>query len=301
MKNQKKENNNNSTNNTNINYNKYNRNQNNEERNKNNRFRDVSPLPNTKLRLNTDRKNVETNYIRIKYNILLNNYEKLQEQIDILKNKNPYQKEIEKLINELNEKDAKLKKLIKDNSHNYNYNNNEDCVLKLEKENKELKEKISKLENSICRNPRDSLNIKLSNIKDFSSEKNKVEEAIIKLKEKLNDDLKKSINDILSFKEREIEIYKENQERLNIYDTFASGNYISDEEKSGRNNNNDNLDNIIKKNFQTRGRTIKEKVIKEIKNITLQPGQTIKPKTVTKRKLKPSTTIVKNEDGIYKL
>ena len=102
------ENNNNSTNNTNINYNKYNRNQNNEERNKNNRFRDVSPLPNTKLRLNTDRKNVETNYIRIKYNILLNNYEKLQEQIDILKNKNPYQKEIEKLINELNEKDTKL-------------------------------------------------------------------------------------------------------------------------------------------------------------------------------------------------
>ena len=210
------ENNNNSTNNTNINYNKYNRNQNNEERNKNNRFRDVSPLPNTKLRLNTDRKNVETNYIRIKYNILLNNYEKLQEQIDILKNKNPYQKEIEKLINELNEKDTKLKKLIKDNSHNYNYNNNEDSVLKLEKENKELKEKISKLENSICRNPRDSLNIKLSNIKDFSSEKNKVEEAIIKLKEKLNDDLKKSINDILSFKEREIEIYKENQERLKI-------------------------------------------------------------------------------------
>ena len=96
------ENNNNSKNNTNINYNKYNKNQNNEERNKNNRFRDVSPLPNTKLRLNTDRKNVETNYIRIKYNILLNNYEKLQEQIDILKNKNLYQKEIEKLINELN-------------------------------------------------------------------------------------------------------------------------------------------------------------------------------------------------------
>ena len=85
--------------------------------------------------------------------------------------------------------------------------------------------------------------------------------------------------------------------RLNIYDTFASGNYISDEEKSGRNNNNDNLDNIIKKNFQTRGRIIKEKVIKEIKNITLQPGQTIKPRTVTKRKLKPNTTIIKNDDG----
>ena len=55
--------------------------------------------------------------------------------------------------------------------------------------------------------------------------------------------------------------------------------------------------NIINNNYQTKGRTIKEKIVKETKTITLQPGQTIKPKMLTKRKLKPNTIIVKNPDG----
>ena len=55
--------------------------------------------------------------------------------------------------------------------------------------------------------------------------------------------------------------------------------------------------NVINKNTQTKGTTIKEKIVKETKNITLEPGQIIKPKTITKRKLKPHTTIVNNNDG----
>ena len=54
---------------------------------------------------------------------------------------------------------------------------------------------------------------------------------------------------------------------------------------------------VINKNFQNKGKTIKEKIIKEVKNITLEPGETLKPKIITKKKLKPITTIVKNEDG----
>ena len=53
----------------------------------------------------------------------------------------------------------------------------------------------------------------------------------------------------------------------------------------------------INKNYISKGRIIKEKVVKETKTITLEPGQTIKPKIITKRKLKPNTAIVKNEDG----
>ena len=194
------------------------------ERN-NNKFRDVSPVPNTKLRLETDGNIKKDNsYMKLKYNILLKNYEKLENDFEVLKNKSedPNQKEVERLIKELNEKDIKLKKLIKANTLNNSNNsfnnneNNENLVKKLENENKELKEKLSQLENSICRNPRDSLNIKLSNIKDFSTEKNKVDEAINKLKEKLNDNLKHSLNDILSYKEREIENFKETQEKLKI-------------------------------------------------------------------------------------
>ena len=195
------------------------------ERNKN-KFRDVSPLPNTKLRLDTDNNvsNKDNSYMKLKYNILLKNYEKLENDIEVLKNKNddPNQKEVDRLIKELNEKDIKLKKLIKANTlnnsnHSFNSNDtNENVVKKLENENKELKEKLNQLEKSICRNPRDSLNIKLSNIKDFSTEKNLVDEAIQKLKEKLNDNSKNYLNDILSYKEREIENFKESQEKLKI-------------------------------------------------------------------------------------
>ena len=195
------------------------------ERNKN-KFRDVSPLPNTKLRLDTDNNvsNKDNSYMKLKYNILLKNYEKLENDIEVIKNKNddPNQKEVDRLIKELNEKDIKLKKLIKANTlnnsnHSFNSNDtNENVVKKLENENKELKEKLNQLEKSICRNPRDSLNIKLSNIKDFSTEKNLVDEAIQKLKEKLNDNSKNYLNDILSYKEREIENFKESQEKLKI-------------------------------------------------------------------------------------
>ena len=44
-------------------------------------------------------------------------------------------------------------------------------------------------------------------------------------------------------------------------------------------------------------KTLKEKIVNETKNLPLQPGQTIKPKIVTTRKLKPITNIVTNDDG----
>ena len=105
----------------------------------------------------------------------------------------------------------------------------------------------------------------------------------------------------------------------NVKNEEKSYNYDNKKfEKSPRNyykslKNNENNDNIgedeyneeengeniqvINKNFQNKGKTIKEKIIKEVKNITLEPGETLKPKIITKKKLKPITTIVKNEDG----
>ena len=105
----------------------------------------------------------------------------------------------------------------------------------------------------------------------------------------------------------------------NVKNEEKSYNYDNKKfEKSPRNyykslKNNENNDNIgedeyneeengeniqvINKNFQNKGKIIKEKIIKEVKNITLEPGETLKPKIITKKKLKPITTIVKNEDG----
>lgn len=60
-----------------------------------------------------------------------------------------------------------------------------------------------------------------------------------------------------------------------------------------------NFENVGRrnKNNKIRGRVIKEKVVKETKTITVEPGETIKPKTIGNRKLKPIKNIVKNEDG----
>jgi len=80
-----------------------------------------------------------------------------------------------------------------------------------------------------------------------------------------------------------------------IYNSsFSNINLFNEDNKDELFSSNSNYKN---RNVQTRGRTIKEKIVKEIKNITLQPGQNIKPKIITKRKLKPVTNIINNEDG----
>jgi hypothetical protein len=56
-------------------------------------------------------------------------------------------------------------------------------------------------------------------------------------------------------------------------------------------NNNENTNN------QIRTKTLTEKIVNETKNIALEPGQKIKPKTVTTRKLKPIIETITNEDG----
>ena len=80
----------------------------------------------------------------------------------------------------------------------------------------------------------------------------------------------------------------------NYDNSFSKLNFFNDDNKDESFLNRSNYKN---RNVQTRGRTIKEKIVKEIKNITLQPGQSIKPKIITKRKLKPVTNIIKNDDG----
>ena len=77
---------------------------------------------------------------------------------------------------------------------------------------------------------------------------------------------------------------------------FSNINFFNEDNKDELFSSNSNS-NYKNRNVQTRGRTIKEKIVKEIKNITLQPGQSIKPKIITKRKLKPVTNIIKNDDG----
>lgn len=111
------------------------------------------------------------------------------------------------------------------------------------------------------------------------------------------------LNDTNKTEEKKNKINSDNSEipkeikspRRKNYKSFSNFDCLSDDNDEDKIN--DDTTNVINKNFQTRGKTIKEKIVKETKTITLEPGQTIKSKMVTKRKLKPITTIVKNEDG----
>ena len=102
--------------------------------------------------------------------------------------------------------------------------------------------------------------------------------------------------------EQKPKIQKINVELNKVFDSpnknssFSNINFFSEDNKDELFNSN-SISNFKNRNVQTRGRTIKEKIVKEIKNITLQPGQSIKPKIITKRKLKPVTNIIKNDDG----
>ena len=76
---------------------------------------------------------------------------------------------------------------------------------------------------------------------------------------------------------------------------------ISDDDNYDEDEENAESINVTNKVYENNGRTIKEKIIKEVKTINLEPGETVKPKMITKKKLKPITTIVKNNDGTQSL
>ena len=71
--------------------------------------------------------------------------------------------------------------------------------------------------------------------------------------------------------------------------------YLEHKDNINKNNKEQIDENNHKKEIN--GKILKEKVVNETKTITLEPGQTIKPKVVKQRKLKPKTYIETNDDG----
>ena len=92
----------------------------------------------------------------------------------------------------------------------------------------------------------------------------------------------------------------------NKYKTFCKlnksiGEKIDENEDEKKyiidNKNNDINAKLLKSNYTNKKTITKNKVVKETQNIILKPGETFKPKSITKRQLKPHTTIVRNEFG----
>ena len=87
--------------------------------------------------------------------------------------------------------------------------------------------------------------------------------------------------------------------RRNNHNSLLNLSCFSDDRRKEKiiKNISSNNSTLKKANIQTRGSAVKEKIVNETKNITLEPGQIVKPKIISKRKLKPMINIVSNEDG----
>ena len=187
------------------------------------------------------------------------------------------------------------------NEENPNENNNNDKYKENKKNEKdELKNNLNMrdLENKINENRKFNINAPV----DENKEKR------INLFKKYNH------NNI----EKEAENKEQNQEQDNnntektpkyqsfrrrFFNSYKNANRFTEthnEEKETKDNIEKDEQKIIN-NYspkkQIRGKTLKEEVVNETKNLVLQPGQTVKPKTVSNRKLKPTTKIVTNDDG----
>ena len=111
---------------------------------------------------------------------------------------------------------------------------------------------------------------------------------------KINDKIQKTEKKINKFK---LETSREDIENKKFHNSSKPLNNFNNKNEEDNEKISKHASVINNNYITTRGRTIKEKIVKETKQITLEPGQTIKPKIITKRKLKPNTTIIKNEDG----
>ena len=206
---------------------------------------------------------------RNKYKMALKNNKSLELYLNTEKNKN-----------EINRKETEFKKeIIKDNKKE------EEINIKPQINNRHLTNKVyrNRFFNLTIPNNENKNNKNNSSEKDEDIKTNKKEEK----EEKEENDNKinlprfrrnffNSYKNVKNFKER----YKKEEENLK-----------NNEAKNNKEQNNDEQNN------QIRGKTLKEKVVNETKNLVLEPGKTIKPKIVTKRKLMPNVKIVTNEDG----
>ena len=214
---------------------------------------------------------------RSKYKMALRNNKSLELYLNAGKNKN-----------EINRKETEFKRdLFQDNKKE------EEIYIKPQINNRHLTNKVNRnrfFNVSIPKNEN-------KNNKNNSSEKN-VEIKVNKIEEK-NKDVDKD-TDKNEENKNKINLPKYRRNFFNSYKNVKNFKEKYKKEDDNLKNNiakNNNEQNNDNQNKQIKGKTLKETVVNEIKNLVLEPGKTIKPKIVTKRKLMPNTKMVTNEDG----
>ena len=214
---------------------------------------------------------------RSKYKMALRNNKSLELYLNAGKNKN-----------EINRKETEFKRdLFQDNKKE------EEIYIKPQINNRHLTNKV---------NRNRFFNISIPN-NENKNNKNNSSEKVVEIKVNTIEEKDKGVDKDTDKNEENKNKINLPKYRRNFFNSYKNVKNFKEKYKKeddnlknniAKNNNEQNNDN---QNNQIKGKTLKESVVNEIKNLVLEPGKTIKPKIVTKRKLMPNTKMVTNEDG----
>ena len=151
-------------------------------------------------------------------------YDLLEKEFNLIKNKenetwiktgeDQYMENLKNILKDKEEKVAQLFVLIKEKGQeNENIDNNESYlkmkVDELDKENQTLQDKINRYEKFLKNLESGEIDGNLKELRDSMTSKDKFNNAIEKLKNKITEEAKKNLNEIIKEKEKEIEKIKE--------------------------------------------------------------------------------------------
>ena len=176
------------------------------------------PEKEKEIKLKDETKDYENNIMKEQYEKLLEKFENLKRDYEILKENSSSSNDIEEIKKQINEKEERiiyLTKLAKENGIDPDEINLKEKYTSLENQKKELKKKVLNYEQIIKEKQGTVVDNKLKEFRDSISGKDKdaYSKLIENMKKNLDKETRQKLNEIIKEKEKEIKIFK-NEEKL---------------------------------------------------------------------------------------
>ena len=176
------------------------------------------PEKEKEIKLKDETKDYENNIMKEEYEKLLEKFENLKRDYEILKENSSSSNDIEEIKKQINEKEERiihLTKLAKENGIDPDEINLKEKYTSLENQKKELKKKVLNYEQIIKEKQGTVVDNKLKEFRDSISGKDKdaYSKLIENMKKNLDKETRQKLNEIIKEKEKEIKIFK-NEEKL---------------------------------------------------------------------------------------
>ena len=190
----------------------------NEKENEKKSSGNTPPEKEKEIKLKDETKDNENNIMKEQYEKLLEKFENLKRDYEILKENSSSSNDIEEIKKQINEKEERiiyLTKLAKENGIDPDEINLKEKYTSLENQKKELKKKVLNYEQIIKEKQGIVVDNKLKEFRDSISGKDKdaYSKLIENMKKNLDKETRQKLNEIIKEKEKEIKIFK-NEEKL---------------------------------------------------------------------------------------